>query len=125
MLGTGGGVAQLSSVALPSDVVCTRLYYHVGSLLQLFLSSLFIMTSPVLHQVDLLARQFHEQVDPNLLPLPQGRDIVHPAVQSAIYAHMFDETSVWPIPPVNYQTRVLKRILSRIEEAISDPEEDV
>ncbi|KAK1150005.1 hypothetical protein N8T08_003563 [Aspergillus melleus] len=82
------------------------------------------MTSPVLHHVDLLARQFHEQVDPNLLPLPQGRDIVHPAVQSAIYAHMFDETSVWPIPPVNYQTRVLKMILSRIEEAISDPEED-
>ncbi|KAH8431162.1 protein-lysine N-methyltransferase [Aspergillus melleus] len=82
------------------------------------------MTSPVLHHVDLLTRQFHEQVDPPLLPLPQGRDIVHPAVQSAIYAHMFDETSVWPIPPVNYQTRVLKMILSRIEEAISDPEED-
>ncbi|KAI9043529.1 protein-lysine N-methyltransferase [Aspergillus affinis] len=84
------------------------------------------MTPPLLssHHVDLLARQFHEQVDPHLLPLPQGRDIVHPAVQSAIYAQMFDEASVWPIPPVNYQTRVLKMILSRIEEAISDPEED-
>lgn len=75
--------------------------------------------------VDNLVRQFHQQVDPHLLPLPQGRDLVHPAVQSAIYEHMFNEASVWPIPPVHYQTRVLKMILSRVEEAISDPEEDV
>lgn len=75
--------------------------------------------------VALLARQFHEQLDPHLLPLPHGRAIVHPAVQSAIYESMFNEASLWPIPPANYQARVLKMILSRIDEAISDPEEDV
>ncbi|THC98732.1 hypothetical protein EYZ11_001795 [Aspergillus tanneri] len=81
-------------------------------------------SSAPVDQVDLLIRQFHQQVDPALLPLPQGATIIHPALQSAIYESMFNEASVWPLPPIYYQARVLKMILSRIEEAIADPEED-
>ncbi|EEP77267.1 conserved hypothetical protein [Uncinocarpus reesii 1704] len=37
---------------------------------------------------------------------------------------MFNEAAIWPIPPVDYRSRVLKSVLSRIEDAFTDPEED-
>ncbi|KKK27203.1 hypothetical protein ARAM_004934 [Aspergillus rambellii] len=74
--------------------------------------------------ISLLTAQYSQQVDPPRLSIPHGRDLVSPTTQSAIYQTMFDDTRTWPLPPVPYQTRVLKMILSRIEESICDPEED-
>ncbi|KKK13272.1 hypothetical protein AOCH_002670 [Aspergillus ochraceoroseus] len=74
--------------------------------------------------ISLLTAQYSQQVDPPRLSIPHGRDLVSPTTQSAIYETMFDDTRTWPLPPVPYQTRVLKMILSRIEESICDPEED-
>ncbi|KAJ5681480.1 uncharacterized protein N7477_001420 [Penicillium maclennaniae] len=70
-----------------------------------------------------LAVQYFQLVDPPNLALPPGNVLVHPAVQQAIYEQMFDET-LTPLPPVTYRTRVLKQIIARIEEAITDPEKD-
>ncbi|CEL06760.1 hypothetical protein ASPCAL09932 [Aspergillus calidoustus] len=75
-------------------------------------------------QVALLAAQYFEQVDPPNLTLPNGPTLVTPAIQNAIYENMFNEDTAWPLPPASYQTRVLKVIIARIEEAICDPEED-
>ncbi|KAL5358934.1 putative methyltransferase-domain-containing protein [Aspergillus floccosus] len=75
-------------------------------------------------EIDLLARQYGEQLDPSLLVFPPGRTLLNPAVQSALYDRMFDDATVWPQPPISYQTRVLKTLLARMEEAIRDPEED-
>ncbi|KAF7122809.1 hypothetical protein CNMCM5793_000919 [Aspergillus hiratsukae] len=50
--------------------------------------------------------------------------MIKSATQSALYERMFNEAVLWPIPPVNYRARVLKIILSILEEFISDPEED-
>ncbi|KAJ5757096.1 uncharacterized protein N7511_007278 [Penicillium nucicola] len=71
-----------------------------------------------------LAAQFFQLVDLQHLALPPGSVLVQPEVQAAIYEHMFNETTVFPIPPANYRSRVLKLILSHIEESITDPEED-
>ena len=75
--------------------------------------------------IDKLTAQYFQLVDPRDLKLP-GRDvIVQPAMQRAIYEKMFNESILWPIPPVGYRTRVLKMIVTQIEECISNPEEDV
>ena len=75
--------------------------------------------------MDRLVAQYFQQVDTRDLDLPHGHAIVRPDVQTAIYERMFNETLVWPVPPVGYRSRVLKMILAQIEEFISDPEEDV
>lgn len=72
-----------------------------------------------------LVAQYFQLVEPRDLCVPSAEAIVRPAVQSAIYEQMFNEATVWPLPPIGYRTRVLKMIISRIEESISDPEEDV
>ncbi|KAI9372041.1 putative methyltransferase-domain-containing protein [Aspergillus egyptiacus] len=74
--------------------------------------------------IALLTAQYLQQVDPPSLSLPDGPSIVSPAIQTAIYENMFNDDTTWPLPPVPYQTRVLKTIIARIEESISDPEED-
>ncbi|KAL3472452.1 putative methyltransferase-domain-containing protein [Aspergillus californicus] len=71
-----------------------------------------------------LTAQYLQQVEPRNLSLPDGPALVSPAIQTAIYKNMFNEDTAWPLPPAAYQTRVLKTIISRIEQSISDPEED-
>lgn len=72
-----------------------------------------------------LTAQYFQLVDPSTLALPTGEILVQHAVQTALYERMFNNAAMFPLPPANYRTRVLKLILSRIEAAISDPEEDV
>ncbi|KAJ5128386.1 hypothetical protein N7526_006552 [Penicillium atrosanguineum] len=70
-----------------------------------------------------LAVQYFQLVNPSNLALPPGNVLVQPNVQQALYEHMFDET-LTPLPPAPYRTSVLKQIITRIEGAITDPEED-
>ncbi|GFF48460.1 hypothetical protein IFM46972_08550 [Aspergillus udagawae] len=74
--------------------------------------------------IDKLVAQYFQQVEPHLLEFPDGRTMIKSATQSALYERMFNEAVLWPIPPLNYRARVLKVILSILEESISDPEED-
>ncbi|KAJ5121139.1 uncharacterized protein N7515_009100 [Penicillium bovifimosum] len=73
--------------------------------------------------IDKLAAQYFQLVELPNLALPPGSVLIQPAVQAALYERMFNE-NVFPIPPDSYRSRVLKEILSRIEESITDPEED-
>jgi hypothetical protein len=73
----------------------------------------------------LLAAQYFQVVDINALCIPKDTVLIAPEAQEWIWQNMFDEDSVWPLPPVNYRTRVLKMLLSRIEQSVTDPEEDV
>ncbi|KAL6235735.1 hypothetical protein BDW75DRAFT_133222 [Aspergillus navahoensis] len=77
-----------------------------------------------MQELALLMAQYFQQVDPHSLCLPDGPTLVSSTIQSAIYENMFNEDTAWPLPPASYQTRVLKTIIARIEESISDPEED-
>lgn len=75
--------------------------------------------------IDKLAAQYFQLVELQNLALPPGPVLIQPAVQAALYERMFNENAVFPIPPDSYRSRVLKQILSRIEESITNPEEDV
>jgi hypothetical protein len=57
--------------------------------------------------------------------LPASQVLKDPYMQTLLYQRLFDETAIFPKPPVTYRLRVLKEILSRIESAFSDPERDV
>lgn len=76
-------------------------------------------------QIRLLSAQYFQLVPPDDLSLPSKESIIRPNVQAAIYENMFNEASIWPIPSVRYRTRVLKRIITTLEESISNPDEDV
>lgn len=99
-------------------------YVHVMILPRSILSATFDLYIAVMQSIDTLVAQYSQLVEVPRLALPDGHVLVNPATQQAIYDRMFN-ASLWPLPPVNYQTRVLKMILSRLEESISDPEEDV
>ncbi|KAK2736415.1 hypothetical protein FQN57_000748 [Myotisia sp. PD_48] len=71
-----------------------------------------------------LAAQYFQVVDIQHLQFPPNTVLLKPLVQEWIARNMFDETTVWPIPPLNYRSRVLKLLLLKIEQTISDPEED-
>ncbi|KAJ5355729.1 hypothetical protein N7517_010338 [Penicillium concentricum] len=71
-----------------------------------------------------LTAQYFQLVELQQLALPPGHVIIQPAVQAALYERMFNENAVFPIPPDSYRSRVLKQIISRIEESITNPEED-
>ncbi|KAJ5376307.1 hypothetical protein N7509_013193 [Penicillium cosmopolitanum] len=70
-----------------------------------------------------LSKQYFQLVDVPQLSIPPNNVLIQPAVQEALYEHMFNE-SLTPLPPTTYRSRVLKLLLARIEEGITDPEED-
>ncbi|KAH9867898.1 hypothetical protein IAQ61_007202 [Plenodomus lingam] len=47
-----------------------------------------------------------------------------PEVQSWLFANLFDTESIRSPPPDRYQLRILKILISKLEGAITDPEED-
>lgn len=93
--------------------------------------------TPKMADIDILVAQYFQQVPPPQLSLPDGPTLLQPAVQTSLYKRMFDTTNAnadtdtntgpgtgnWPLPPASYQTRVLKMIITRMEESISDPED--
>ena len=76
-------------------------------------------------QIKLLSAQYFQLIEPHSLALPAQESLIKPDVQAAIYQNLFNEAVNWPVPPVSYRTRVLKTIITRIEESIANPDEDV
>ncbi|PGG98185.1 hypothetical protein AJ79_08955 [Helicocarpus griseus UAMH5409] len=74
--------------------------------------------------IDLLVAQYLQMVELQHLSIPPNNVLIKPEVQELIYQNMFDEERIWPIPPPGYRIRVLKTLISRLEQSISDPEED-
>ncbi|KAK2865284.1 hypothetical protein FQN49_003728 [Arthroderma sp. PD_2] len=70
------------------------------------------------------AAQYFQAVDLQNLRFPPGSVLLKPQVQHWINQNMFSEDAVWPLPPLNYRSRVLKLLLLKLEESFSDPEED-
>ena len=76
-------------------------------------------------QLRILQRQYLQLVDPSQLRWPDAQVLKSSGVQSWIFLHMFDESSVKSPPPERYRLRVLKLLISKLERTIVDPEEDV
>ena len=75
--------------------------------------------------VELLKRQYFQLIAPEQLTLPSMSLLRLPETQAEIFNGIFDESVVVYIPSVRYRYRVLKRIVSALEQAVEDPEEDV
>lgn len=79
-------------------------------------------SSDEIDPVELLRRQYLQQLHPGHLTIPQSAILKTPGTQARIYGRLFDNVHS---PPVPYQLNVLKRIIKAIENAIEDPDEDV
>ncbi|KAF1970726.1 hypothetical protein BU23DRAFT_648864 [Bimuria novae-zelandiae CBS 107.79] len=75
----------------------------------------------VLAKLAVFRRQYFQLVDPAQLHWPEGSALKAPEVQSWVYRHLFDSEKM---PPGRYRLRVLKMLISKLEDAIDDPEED-
>ncbi|KAL5377307.1 hypothetical protein PMIN06_007813 [Paraphaeosphaeria minitans] len=69
-------------------------------------------------------RQYFQLVDPTQLRWLEGRILKDPEVQSWMFSHLFDAEANSTLPPDRYRLRVLKVLVSKLEKAIDDPEED-
>ena len=79
----------------------------------------------VLGKLTVFRRQYFQLVDPSQLRWLDGHDLKLPEVQSWIFSCLFDDESNSTLPPDRYRLRVLKVLISKLEKAIEDPEEDV
>jgi hypothetical protein len=76
-------------------------------------------------QLRVLQRQYFQLVEPHQLRWPEDTTLKKPDVQSWMFREMFDTEQIKSAPPDRYQLRVLKQLISKLEGAIVDPEEDV
>jgi hypothetical protein len=79
-------------------------------------------TIPQLH---ILQRQYFQLVEPHQLTWPEATILKSSDVQFWLFSNMFDLEQIKSPPPDRYQLRVLKLLVSKLERAIEDPEEDV
>jgi hypothetical protein len=82
-------------------------------------------TAPIISQLRVLQRQYFQLVEPHQLRWPEGAALKQPDVQAWMFREMFDADHVKSPPPDRYQLRVFKLLVSKLEAAIVDPEEDV
>jgi hypothetical protein len=78
-----------------------------------------------LRQLLVLKRQYFQLVEPSQLRWPHTDVLKVPDVQSWIFANLFDPAKIQFPPLERYQLRVLKVLISKLEKAIDDPEQDV
>jgi hypothetical protein len=76
-------------------------------------------------QLLLFRRQYFQLFEPDFLAWPPKQLLRDPTVQAWLYTHLFNNEKNPRMPPERYQLRVLKPLVSKIEKAIEDPEEDV
>ncbi|KAH9832701.1 putative nicotinamide n-methyltransferase protein [Teratosphaeria destructans] len=75
-------------------------------------------------QLLLFRRQYLQLLEPNFLAWPPKQLLKDPDVQSWLYKRLFDSETNDRAPPARYQLRVLKALLTKIEQSVEDPEED-
>lgn len=76
-------------------------------------------------QLLLFRRQYFQLHEPDFLAWPPKQLLRDSSIQAWLYAKLFDKEKNSYLPAERYQFRVLKPLVSRIEQAIEDPEEDV
>jgi hypothetical protein len=83
------------------------------------------MDPEILKKLNTVRRQYLQLVEPNKLRWPDASILKAPTIQSWIYDNLFNKDRIPYSPPDRYQLRVLKPLITNIERAFDDPEEDV
>ena len=76
-------------------------------------------------QLLLFRRQYFQVFEPDFLAWPPKQLLRDISVQQWLHTNLFDSEINHLQPPQRYQLRVLKGLISKIEESVQDPEEDV
>ena len=76
-------------------------------------------------QILLFRRQYLQLFEPDFLAWPPKQLLRDSGVQEWLYNHMFNAEHSTYLPSERYQFRVIKPLVSKIEQSIEDPEEDV
>lgn len=76
-------------------------------------------------QLQLFKRQYFQLLRPELLTWPGATVLKMLEVQTWLFEQLFNVENVKFPPPERYQLRVLKKLMSKVESAINNPEEDV
>ncbi|KAK6008776.1 hypothetical protein QM012_000679 [Aureobasidium pullulans] len=84
-----------------------------------------ILSGEALHQICLFRRQYLQLLDAQNLTWPSSETLRSSQAQEWIFEHLFqtDDVSQF-LPPERYRLRVLKLLMSKIENSVVDPEED-
>ncbi|KAI9728324.1 MAG: hypothetical protein M1834_007728 [Cirrosporium novae-zelandiae] len=82
------------------------------------------MAEKYLAEVSRFKDQYLQLFDPDLLIFPPPELLKKENIQNSLYSEIFKEGSLIYEPPPRYKFRVLKDLMTRIENAITDPEED-
>lgn len=76
-------------------------------------------------QLEIFRRKCLQMLDPDEINYPMEWFIKLPATQKWIYDHLFNKENVAIMPYAPYSYRILKKLMSILEAAMKDPEEDV
>lgn len=76
-------------------------------------------------QILLFRRQYLQLFQPDFLSWPPKELLRDVGVQTWLYNNLFNNEKYPRLPSERYQLRVLKPLLSKIEQSIENPEEDV
>ncbi|KAK5174576.1 uncharacterized protein LTR77_001657 [Saxophila tyrrhenica] len=76
-------------------------------------------------QLLLFRRQYFQLFEPDFLAWPPKQLLKDLGVQGWLYNKLFNADEVTYLPPDRYRYRVLKPLVTKIEQSIEDPEEDV
>lgn len=84
------------------------------------------LSEEALRQIRLFRRQYLQLLDAQNLAWPSSETLRSSQAQEWIYEHLFqtDDVSHF-LPPERYRLLILKPLMSKIENSIVDPEEDV
>ncbi|KAB2578729.1 Nicotinamide N-methyltransferase [Lasiodiplodia theobromae] len=82
------------------------------------------VSSGEMQALQVFRAQYFQLLDLVQMRWPEAQLLKRPDVQAWLFAEMFDRDSIQYPPPERYQMRVLKRVVSTIEQAIDNPEED-
>ncbi|KAL8960025.1 MAG: hypothetical protein Q9193_003206 [Seirophora villosa] len=80
-------------------------------------------TTPIPKEIGVFIRQYLQMIDPAELTYPPGQLIKSRDIQFLLVVRIFDRRR-WRLPPARYAFRVIKKLISIITLAITNPEED-
>ncbi|KAL8922691.1 MAG: hypothetical protein Q9208_005004 [Pyrenodesmia sp. 3 TL-2023] len=75
-------------------------------------------------RLEMFRRRYLQMEDPHEITFPPKELIKLPAAQRWMVETMFDRRSIKYLPTARYAFRVMKKLLSILEEAMEDPDED-
>lgn len=78
-----------------------------------------------LSRLQLFRRQYLQLLEPRDIKFPDDSLLRDEHVQAWLFEHCFDTERNPRSPPPRYRMRVLKLLVTRIEQAVLDPEQDV